>query len=483
MKHETKLFVRQFVKEIRGNNAAIFAGAGLSAPSGFVQWNELLQPIAEELNIKIESTSDLVAIAQYFANSNAGNRHRINQIILDEIGQDASPNENHRILADLPIDTYWTINYDKMIEKSLDLNNKIVDVKYTNEQLAMTKTKRDVIVYKMHGDVDTPDKAIILRDDYESYHIKMEPFTTALSGDLVEKTFLFIGISFNDPNLNYVLSRVRSRFSSHGRQHYCFIRNYKRKNGESDSEYENSKTLHRLFSEDLKRFNIKPILIDDYTEITEALNSIHRIIKTKNVFVSGSISDYGKFQQTSVELFIKKLVNILIKNESKIVTGFGLGIGNFVVTSALEEVLTNKKSRIEDFLLMRPFPFINSGDKSDQEVQSIWQKYRQEMLSHAGIAIFLFGNKFQDGHTVNASGMMKEYEIALKLGVFPIPIGGTSWISEEIYKGLCENLESVWGEIPRDIQEAFNLIGNEVDDLEKFLEPVVKIINFARRET
>ena len=31
-------FIRDFTKELRSNNAAIFAGAGLSIPAGFVDW-------------------------------------------------------------------------------------------------------------------------------------------------------------------------------------------------------------------------------------------------------------------------------------------------------------------------------------------------------------------------------------------------------------------------------------------------------------
>jgi hypothetical protein len=45
---EVELFIKDFLKEIREDNAAIFAGAGLSASAGFVNWRELLRPIADE---------------------------------------------------------------------------------------------------------------------------------------------------------------------------------------------------------------------------------------------------------------------------------------------------------------------------------------------------------------------------------------------------------------------------------------------------
>ena len=45
MDREIELFIQDYLKEIREDNAAIFAGAGLSAPAGFVNWRALLRPI------------------------------------------------------------------------------------------------------------------------------------------------------------------------------------------------------------------------------------------------------------------------------------------------------------------------------------------------------------------------------------------------------------------------------------------------------
>lgn len=53
----------------------------------------------------------------------------------------------------------------------------------------MTKPKRDAVVYKMHGDVDHPQEAVLNRDDYESYGQKHLGFVNALVGDLTGKTF------------------------------------------------------------------------------------------------------------------------------------------------------------------------------------------------------------------------------------------------------------------------------------------------------
>ena len=91
---EIEVFVKDFLREIREDNAAIFAGAGLSASAGFVNWRDLLRPIADELRLDIDKESDLVAVAQYHCNENAGNRNQLNQLIID---QNKIDNENLQV--------------------------------------------------------------------------------------------------------------------------------------------------------------------------------------------------------------------------------------------------------------------------------------------------------------------------------------------------------------------------------------------------
>lgn len=209
MNREIRSFINNFAKEVKESNAAIFAGAGMSAGAGFVDWKTLVKPLADELGLDIDKEDNLVAVAQYHYNEKGQNRHRINQVLIDEFSRNVSLTVNHQILARLPINTYWTTNYDNLIEKALEGAHKVPDVKYTVNQLANTIPKRDAIVYKMHGDVNHPSEAVLTKDDYEKYHIKFAPYITALSGDLVSKTFLFLGFSFTDPNIDYILSRIR----------------------------------------------------------------------------------------------------------------------------------------------------------------------------------------------------------------------------------------------------------------------------------
>ena len=190
-----KSFVTKYVKSLKEGNAAIFAGAGLSVGAGYVNWKNLLKDLAEEIELDIDKEEhDLVGVAQYYCNEKKG-RGEINQIIIEEFKNKAKITENHRILSRLPIQTFWTTNYDTLIENSLEEANKIADIKISEANLAITLPNRDAIVYKMHGDVSQVQHAVITRDDYERYSESHSLFTTALKGDLVSKHFYLLDLA------------------------------------------------------------------------------------------------------------------------------------------------------------------------------------------------------------------------------------------------------------------------------------------------
>lgn len=434
-------FIKSYVKALREGNAAIFAGAGLSVGAGYVNWKGLLKDISMELELDIDREEhDLVGLAQYYCNEK-NSRGTINQIILEEFKDNVEVTENHKILARLPLGIFWTTNYDTLIEEALYNANKIVDVKIDEANLAITLPKRDAIVYKMHGDVSQVQKAIITRDDYEKYSETHTLFTTVLKGDLVSKTFLFIGFSFNDPNLNYILSRVRIGLEGNQRPHYCILKKVERKEFNDEESYLNAKTKQLLQIKDLKRYAINTLLIDDYSEITQILKDIEYEFMKKNIFISGSAEEYGDFTKNEAANFLHDLSNRLVRENFKVISGFGLGVGSYIINGVLEYGENNKKSNVDDMLILRPFPQKESGDI---KLETLWQKYREKMISQAGIAIFVFGNKKKNGALVNADGLDKEFKIAKEKGLKIIPVGVTGYQSRLIYNEIIDNFEEYY---------------------------------------
>jgi hypothetical protein len=440
---EIKSFVKEFVKDLMENNVAIFAGAGMSKTAGYVNWSDLLKDITTDLGLSIDKEHDLISIAQYHVNENRG-RAKINKKILEEFSEGAEATENHKILASIPIKTFWTTNYDTLIEDSFKSANKIVDIKHHTSQLVNTRPKRDVVVYKMHGDVYHPSDAIITKEDYESYYKKHEGFVTTLSGDLISKTFLFIGFSFTDPNLDYVLSRLNIQFGENSRQHYCFIK--KQSKGKDDNEmFKYNLRKQELMINDLMRYKIKAILIDEYLDITDILKEIEIEYKKKTIFISGSAEQYGSWSRIEAQGFIHSLSKSIILEGYRIINGFGWGVGSAVVNGALEAVDERPDKYSEDQLIMKPFPQFETGEK---KLPDLWEEYRHKMISLAGIAIFIFGNKYDEkGEIILAKGVKREFEIAISQGLIPIPIASTGYISKEIYDEIVNDPAKFYGDM------------------------------------
>jgi Sir2- and TIR-associating SLOG family/SIR2-like domain len=447
----TEDFVTKYLKELREDNAAVFIGAGLSKAAGYVDWPGLMSGVAQGLGLDIAKETDLVALAQYHLNSNATNRQQLSQLLIDEFSDLKEPTENHKILSRLPIRTYWTTNYDRLIEKALEAGGKRVDAKYTKEQLATTRRGRDAVVYKMHGDIEHPDKAVLSKDDYERYHQTHGPFITALSGDLVEKTFLFLGFSFTDPNLDFILSRIRATFTQHGRQHYCITRKRTRRPGERTKDFEYAQTKQNLVTQDLLRFNIRTIFVEDFGEVTSLLHVIDDRFRRNTIFISGSAADYEPWGRPATDDFVFHLARTLIDRDLRITSGFGLGIGGAVVSGAVQQIYSTPHRSVDEQLMLRPFPV---GITDPQTRQATFARYREELIAQAGIGIFIMGSKYVDGKVVNADGVRAEFNLAKEQGLYLLPVGASSWMARELWNEVMADTDKLFGKSAKKIHDA-----------------------------
>lgn len=420
---DRRSFYKEFTRAIAEGSAALFIGAGLSRAAGFVNWAGLLKEIAEELDLDVHREADLVALAQFHLNHQGG-RAKLNQLLIDEFLEDVEETENHRIIAALPVGTIWTTNYDRLIEQAIENMGKRVDVKRRQDDFAYAKSRAHSTVYKMHGDKESPNEAVLTKEDYEAYDDTREMFTIALKGDLTTKTFLFLGISFADPNIMYLLSRVRQLAGRDGRTHYCLLKRPE-SDGTEPSAYQVKRFQHWVA--DLKRYNIQPIIIDRYEEVTEVLSELRHRSGLRNVFISGAAKDFAPLGQDRFDELCRQLGAALIREGFNLVSGYGLGVGGSVVVGALQTLQHNDDQRLQ----LWPFP---QHVPDDVDRAAMWTSYRERMLSGVGVCIVLSGNKEgESGPIERSEGVIEEVEIAKRNGAFVLPIGATGHIAKELW--------------------------------------------------
>lgn len=348
------LYLDQIAGQMKQGDISVFAGAGLSVASGYVDWKKLLEPISKQL--RLNANIDLTEIAQYYKNKYE--RQGLNSLVFNEFDKVPKNNENVNWLAQMPISEFWTTNYDDVIEQSVKKEGKNVQVIVKQEDFKYHKTGREVTIYKMHGDKDSPDDVVLTKEDYQNYDSTRGVFTKLLSVELIRRTFLFIGFSFNDPNMKRILSIAKQSLKGKSPQtHYCFMRKIQltdyldeknKLNHENIKKYIQDKNYQELRINAMAKYGILTILVNDYEEITLMLRYLYNNYITNNVFVSGGInpetlSDYGNFdmkQDTNSNLgpaenFLTLLGKALIDNNFHIYTGFGAGVGNYILSGVL----------------------------------------------------------------------------------------------------------------------------------------------------
>lgn len=274
-------FVKKFGTYVDERSASVFVGAGLSMAVGYPNWQELTKPFRQELGI--QPMDDLPQLVQYYQDNVPGGRPRIDDQVTKAIEAitDPRPTRSHQLLGELPLDVYWTTNYDPLLEMAIDGAHAISE----DRQLAEHVPPGSRLIYKLHGSVlpaskrGTPLHVILSRDDYERYPETHPRFWSVLQAYFLTRTFLFLGLSFTDPNLEHIFRLVRLRISDIPREHFAVLRR---------PDKPEEQRLHDLRRGELEAVGIRVIEIADYAEIEPILLRLVARARPFRVFVSGS---------------------------------------------------------------------------------------------------------------------------------------------------------------------------------------------------
>lgn len=249
-------FLDEFVTRVINGEAAVFAGAGLSRAAGFVDWKGLLRDFAAELKLDLDIETDLPAVAQYHLNREGASRIRLNEKLTAELAHEAELTLAHTALAQLGLSVIWTSNYDDLIERAVRAAGKKVTVSAPRGRLTGPRDGADVEVVKLHGDIRRPEGVVITKEDYERYANDNAAFLLRLKSDLLTRSFLFLGFSFTDPNLEIALSQVRQLTGGSPPPHYAVFKRPQRDEFAKAARYRYELNRWRLRLQDLKRYGI-----------------------------------------------------------------------------------------------------------------------------------------------------------------------------------------------------------------------------------
>lgn len=458
--NDQREFITQYAQSLKNGCASVFLGSGFSRKSGYTGWADLLKKYAKRIGLNVDKErNDLISLAQYYVNSKQDATELKKYICNVFAPQPNKPfTENHLLLSSLPLQSYWTTNYDTLLEqvfnyRDLKFNKIVVD-----RDLRKKDNASPVWLYKMHGDIEDYESIVITKQDYENYYDNYEMMIAKLKSEICTKTFLFLGYSISDPNVMHILARARKVFDkNNGRQHYAimeqpheFLDNGKRN---KNFEYQKTKQQHQIA--DLAEYGIKVVLVNSYSEISDILKALLSIVYKKNVLISGSFEEATK-NSGQIGNLAEKLALWLITNHYRIFTGYGKNLGEHIVTGAFEgcQLKTTDELRMQeipdivsinqrvvnnfsDKVFLFPFPHDMSLNEDDR--CELYTRLRNNMISSTRITIIICGEKFSDNMTteiVRADGVMQEYELSTQHGNIIIPVAISGGAAAEIWERL-----------------------------------------------
>ena len=88
------------------------------------------------------------------------------------------------------------------------------------------------------------------------------------------------------------MSRVRISLHGKPRDHYCIFKKCKRAGCASDDAFKYAEIKQHLAINDLKRFGVQTLLVDEYSDITALLKQIENRFQRKTALISGSTHEY-----------------------------------------------------------------------------------------------------------------------------------------------------------------------------------------------
>jgi len=200
-----KFLIERIQDANKNDKLVAFVGSGVSNNSGVPFWGQLIDFIKDRVDIP-EYENDYLIIPQLFHNEVGESQYNesIKKILKHK---KTSPNVIHQELLKLKPIHIITTNYDDLIEQSIEKSYKSYSIIKKDKDLPTANTSNYLI--KMHGDFDESNM-VLKEDDYLNYSNKFPLIENFVKGIFSSYTVLFIGFSFSDINLKYILERVKS---------------------------------------------------------------------------------------------------------------------------------------------------------------------------------------------------------------------------------------------------------------------------------
>lgn len=313
-------FKRNIRKAMKNNQLALFIGAGVSINSGMPSWQNAVETIGKRLGIEQVANTDFLKIPQYYYNANGKQAYNSLMQEIFKYRVELPISSIHKKLLKFNAQTIITTNYDKLIERASEEKGEIRHIICQDSDIPYIKNNKQLI--KMHGDFDH-DNFVLKEDDYLNYSSNFKLIENYVRSIIGSKVILFVGYSFNDPDLKQIFSWVKNILGKDMRKAYLI--NAENEYNENEANYYNNLGLDVIYVSawDPKNFNKSEIdknleiALDRLLSNSEDTDLIERIyadltkfedlryITTK--YLNNTLAKYGL--RISSDLYLQSIDN------------------------------------------------------------------------------------------------------------------------------------------------------------------------------
>lgn len=397
-------FIKDIASALSHGRCDLFVGSGASSPSGVVSWYGLLKPLADSIGLKINKDDDLPLIAQYILNENSGNRNIFRIALYREFASEFTINEIHKAIRAIHPSTIWTTNYDCLLE------NTFADVKYrvivSDADLLRPWRIADVEIIKLHGSItDEIDECILTSHDYDQIFAQKPGIANKLKEALLQRSVLFIGYSYNDPDIKRILVETTQILKGKSQEHFMIIKKPQDIPGQPEG-IKQELLRFELWVKEMQRLGIRCLIIDEYYELPQILNEIAEKAMERSVFVTGAhIAKANEFT-SSLGTQLASL------NEVVLIYGQSEGVSISVLQSFFAALVSQHKDLLPR-VRWYPNPYaLNVKYSDDSSLLPMLKKERSALFSHTRVVLL-----FPGGMGTNA-----EIEVALEHECLVLPV-------------------------------------------------------------
>jgi SIR2-like domain len=203
------------------SDPVLFAGAGVSMLAGLPDWKGLLSQMAESVRpvdaltanhmVQYVAKGSLTKAADYFWLTEEvleGDKQATLKKLLGTY--DSKPLEH---LASLPFKGALTTNFDRAIVDAIAKARNVVprDYRLGDATFEMALWETELYVARIHGCIEAPQSMVLSESQFNRL-LENSPYIDLLTQTFLHKPVLFLGFSFYDPAIRYVLEQIDKRF-------------------------------------------------------------------------------------------------------------------------------------------------------------------------------------------------------------------------------------------------------------------------------